>query len=106
MKRGIMGISCVLGVAMAFCTASPMLEMIGGVSASMGIAHAQDSQVHVPTHQTRVARNSHLRRGSKQAAPTPSDSDDDSYETTSSRRLPDYFRNCEHPAPRLCNNNY
>ena len=98
------GFRSAISVAIAICIPSPSIEVFGltALLTSTGLAQAQDSQVSVPSHKGRVAR---LPRHSKKAARAPNDTGDVSDETTSTPRLPDYFRNCEHPAPRLCNNN-
>jgi hypothetical protein len=102
-KRGI-GLSQVLGGAMALCIASPLPEVsVAAVflAAATFTAHAQDTEVRVPPRKTRVTQDlrPHHRKRAQRA---PSDSGDEA----TIPRLPDYFRNCEHPAPRLCNDNY
>jgi hypothetical protein len=102
-KRGI-GLSRVL--AMALCIASPLPDVSAAaafLAAATFTAYAQDTEVRVPPRKTRITH--YLRpHHRKRAQRAPSDSGDESADTIP--RLPDYFRNCEHPAPRLCNDNY
>jgi hypothetical protein len=99
------GLSHVLGGAMALCIASPVPEVTAAAAflAATFTAHAQDAEVRGPPRKTRVTHDlrPHHR---KRAEPAPSDSGETSSEAT--RLLPNFFPNCEHPAPRWCNDNY
>jgi hypothetical protein len=104
MKRSI-GLSHVLGGAMVLCIASPVPEVTAAAAflAATFTAHAQDTEVRVPPRKTRVTHDlrPHHRKRAERA---PSDSGDES--SSFLPRLPDFFPNCEHPAPRWCNDNY
>jgi hypothetical protein len=102
-KRGI-SLSHLLGGAMALCITSPLADISASAAflAATFAAHAQDTEVRVVPHKKRVTHDlrSHHR---KRAARPPSDSGNLSGILP---QLPDHFRNCERPAPRLCNDNY
>src|ERR1700693_349158 len=77
-KRGI-GLSQVLGGAMALCIASPLPDVSAAAVFLAGAtftAHAQDTEVRVPPRKTRVTRDlrPHHR---KRAPPAPSGSGDE-----------------------------
>jgi hypothetical protein len=103
MKRSI-GLSHALSGAMALCIACPVPEVTAAAAflAATFTAHAQDTEVRRPPRKTRVTHDLRLHHR-KRAEPAPSDSEGAS---EAIRRLPDFFPNCEHPAPRWCNDNY
>jgi hypothetical protein len=98
------GLSHVLSGAMALCIACPVPEVTAAAAflAATFTAHAQDTEVRRPPRKTRVTHDLRLHHR-KRAEPAPSDSEGQS---EAIRRLPDFFPNCEHPAPRWCNDNY
>jgi hypothetical protein len=103
MKRSI-GLRHLLGGAMALCIAFPMPEVTAtALLAETLTAHAQDTEVRVPPRKTRVTHDlrPHHRERAEHA---PSDYSGE--ESDSISRLPNFFPNCEHPAPRWCNDNY
>jgi hypothetical protein len=104
MKRGI-DLCVGLATVVALCIVPPMAATtaVAALLASTVTARAQDVQVGVSPHKTGAAHDSRARHR-KRAEPATGDYKDES--SASIPRLPNFFRNCEHPAPRWCNDNY
>jgi hypothetical protein len=104
MKRGIRLSHAVTGaLALSIVCPTPEVRAAAALSTATVAANAQDTEVRMPPGKTRVAHDARPHR-QKRAAPAANDPEDPFVDNL--RRLPNFFPNCEHPAPRWCTHNY